>query len=525
MDMSLLLSTRAAPVVAHGVREQSGARPGVGATDLSTASSASARFGRVSIRHLSRSVLALTMCGVLAGGLGGGPSGAQATGTAREDGASGIGDPYWPLDGNGGIDVASYTINNRYDLATKRLRGRTAVRFTATADLTSFSLDFLLPVRKVTVGGVKARFAKSNQGHELRITPSKALARGTAHKAVVTYAGSPAKLRYAGEGNWLADTHEVVAMNQPHMAPWWFPANDHPLDKAMVDVSITVPRGREVISNGRLLTRTVGRRGTTWRWKADEPMAPYLAFFAAGDFTVAKGTNDGLPWLVAVSDRLAAAQHRRAMRLMRITPSVIEGLEKDLGDYPFSVVGGLTTSLNSGFALENQTRPTYPAIGFHYPSLVVHELAHQWFGDDIAVEQWSDIWLNEGFATFMEWRWEETHGGRSGAEILARSYDESDPASSFWRTTIGDPGAARIFDGAVYDRGAMTLQALRNRVGDQTFWSILRTWIDEQAGGNGSSAEFEETAQRVSGQDLTAFFTVWLRTPERPARTADNGLS
>jgi len=228
---------------------------------------------------------------------------------------------------------------------------------------------------------------------------------------------------------------------------------------------------------------------------------------------------------VAVSDQLSPAQQRRSMRLMKISPAVIEGLEKDLGDYPFSVVGGLTTSLNPGFALENQTRPTYPALGFHYTSLVVHELAHQWFGDDIAVQGWRDIWLNEGFATFMEWRWEETHGGPNGQEILLRTYDGSAAESTFWTVTVADPGADSIFDGAIYDRGAMTLQALRNRVGDRVFWGIIRTWIDEQSGGNVSTEEFEETAERVSGQELTSFFTAWLRAPERPARTADNGLA
>ncbi len=476
------------------------------------------------IRHLSRSALAVALCGVLAGGLGGGAGIAEAGVSDGAAGASGIGDPYWPLDGNGGIDVASYRIHNRYALATKRLAGRTVVSFTATADLSSFSLDFLLPVRKVTVDGVRARFRTSGGGHELRITPARALPQGSAHTAVVTYAGNPAKLRYAGERNWLANTREVVTMNEPHMAPWWFPANDHPLDKAIVDVRITVPKGREVVSNGRLLGRRTSKRGTTWHWRADEPMVPYLAFFAAGDFTMARGTRGGLPWLVAVSDRLSPAQHRRSMRLMKITPAVVAGLEKDLGDYPFSIVGGLTTSLNPGFALENQTRPTYPAIGFHYTSIVVHELAHQWFGDDIAVQRWRDIWLNEGFASFMEWRWEETHGGSTADEILHRMYDDSAPTSSFWAVTVADPGARRIFDGAIYDRGAMTLQALRNRVGDGVFWSIIRTWIDEQSGGNGSTEEFEETAERVSGQELSGFFTAWLRTPTRPARTADNGL-
>ena len=180
---------------------------------------------------------------------------------------------------------------------------------------------------------------------------------------MVTYDDHPGNYAYAGESNWLASRREVVAMNEPHMAPWWFPANDHPLDKAVVDVKIRVPNGREVISNGELKGRRVGRRSTTWHWRADEPMAPYLAFFAAGDFSIARGTRDGLPWLVAVSQGLGRSEERASMRLMKKTPKVIAGLEQDLGDYPFSVVGGLTTSLDPGFALENQTRPVYPAVG------------------------------------------------------------------------------------------------------------------------------------------------------------------
>jgi aminopeptidase N len=280
-----------------------------------------------------------------------------------------------------------------------------------------------------------------------------------------------------------------------------------------------------VVSNGELKGRRVGKRSTTWHWRADEPMVPYLAFFAAGDFTIAKGTHRGLPWLVAVSQRLGARDERASMRLMKKTPAVIAGLEKDLGDYPFSVVGGLTTSLNPGFALENQTRPTYPAVGGGYTSLVVHELAHQWFGDDISVQGWRDIWLNEGFASFMEWRWSETHGGRSGDAILRSYYDDVSAQSDFWQVVVADPGPTKVFDYATYNRGAMTLQALRNRVGDAVFWQIIRTWIREQQGGNGATEEFEEVASRVSGQDLGAFFTAWLRTPAKPAKTADNGLS
>ena len=476
-------------------------------------------------RPLSRPLLAAATCAVMAVGLTSATATAEGPLSAAVDGAAGIGDPYWPLDGNGGIDVTSYEIRNSYAFGKGRLAGRTRVELTATSDLKSFSLDFLLDVSKVTVDGTAAGFARTDDGHELRITPAEPLLAGTDHAVVVSYADRPATHSYAGEMNWLVSRREVVTMNEPHMAPWWFPSNDHPQDKAIVDVKVRVPHGREVISNGELKGRRVGKRSTTWHWRADEPMVPYLAFFAAGDFTIARGVHQGLPWLVAVSQGLGAADEAASMRLMRKTPQVVTGLEKDLGDYPFSVVGGLTTSLGVGFALENQTRPTYPAVGSSYTSLVVHEIAHQWFGDDVAVQQWRDIWLNEGFATFMEWRWTEQHGGRSGAQILDDYYDNVEAGSDFWQVVVADPGAAKVFDDAVYGRGAMTLQALRNRVGNQDFWRILRSWLREQRGGNGSSEEFEALATRISGEDLTGFFTAWLRTASKPAATADNGLA
>ncbi|WP_165807144.1 M1 family metallopeptidase [Nocardioides currus] len=444
------------------------------------------------------------------------------SGTATS-GATGIGDPYWPLDGNGGIDVASYRIRNSYDIRDQALRGTTQVRFTATEDLSSFNLDFLLKVSKATVDGVAAKVRQSK--HELTITPRTDLAAGSRHKVVVTYAGHPGTKHYAGEENWLANDHEAVAMNQPHMAPWWFPANDHPIDKARFDVATTVAQGREVISNGKLVSKKRTRKGTTWRWRADEPMASYLAFFAAGDFTIQKGTAHGLPWVNAVSQQLPAAEQKSSLKLLSRTPDVVKALSADLGPYPFSVTGGLTTGLPVYFALENQTRPTYPAVGGQAESLIVHELAHQWFGDDVAIARWRDIWLNEGAATFMEWRFAEQHGGPPASEALMSTYDGHPAGDDFWELEVSDPGAANVFDDAIYDRGGMTLQALRQRIGEEKFWLLVRTWLDTKGGGNGTSEEFEALAAQVSGQDLTGFFTAWLRTPTKPAKTADNGLA
>jgi aminopeptidase N len=438
-------------------------------------------------------------------------------------GSAGIGDPYFPVDGNGGIDVLHYDVHDSYDFGKGRLSGWTRLRVEATQQLRSFNLDLLLPVDKVEVNGVRAAFERPSS-HELQITPAAALGAGSVFSVVVHYRGKPGPISYLGERNWLANRDEVITMNEPHMAPWWFPANDHPLDKASFDIHITVPEDRKVVANGELVKRKVRGAKATTHWRAVEPMAPYLAFFAAGEFETHKGRYRGRPWYVAVSRQLPAGQRSGLVRLMKKSPSITYWLEQQLGRYPFSTTGGVVTSLPVNFALENQTRPTYPAVSPSSVSLVVHELAHQWFGDSVSVERWSDIWLNEGFATFLEVRYAETHGGGDGATWLTRAYQSHPATDDFWNLRISDPGPHRIFDGAVYDRGAMTLQALRKRVGEADFWKILRTWVSTRRHANGSVTDFRSLAETLSGEDLDAFFTAWLDTPSRPADSPANGL-
>ncbi len=434
-------------------------------------------------------------------------------------------DSYWPKDGNGGTDARHYDIRVRYDFAKGLLTGRTTVTMRATTSLRSFSLDLLLPVTSVKVDGKRARFRQPNR-HELRVVPRRALRAGAVFEVEVRYAGRPARYGYAGERNWLADAHEVVTMNQPHMAPWWFPSNDHPSDKATFDVRVSVPKGKKVVSNGVRAGRKVTGRQATTRWRMTDPMATYLAFFAAGDFAIEKGrTKGGIPFYNAVSQRLSPGQQRTATTMLRRTAQMTDWLEGQLGDYPFASTGGLVTSLGVGFALENQTRPTYGS--WIYPSVIVHEIAHQWFGDSVSVDRWRDIWLNEGFATYMEVAYDAAHGGPSVGSWLDDAWQATCRAQSsdFWRLDLSNPGAGRIFDSAVYDRGAMVVAALGQRIGAPVLRTLLRRWVATHHDGNASVAEFEALAETVSGQDLDGFFDAWLRSGKAPAGTQANGLA
>ena len=435
-------------------------------------------------------------------------------------GSTGIGDPYFPEDGNGGIDVRSYQIHDRY-LFRGRLAGWTRLTLHTQARLRSFDLDFLLPVSAVRLSTGPATYSRPD-AHELRIVPARPIHAGRTVVVTVRYAGRPGRYRYAGESNWVADGQEAEAVNEPHMAPWWFPSDDHPLDKARMDVHVTVPRGQQVVSNGRLLGVRRSAERTTYHWGDGGPMATYLAFFVAGRFEIQQGTDHRLPYYLAVSRGLGRVQRRSVMRRLHESPGIVHWLQRQAGPYPFRSTGGVVTELDPGFSLENQTRPVYPLDVSRL--LMVHELAHQWFGDSVSVHHWADVWLNEGFATYMEHRWTEGHGGETTTRWLRAAYRSTPATSSFWDLVIADPGPADLFDWPVYERGAMTLAALRNRIGGPTLTRVLHRWTALHRYGHGSTATFEALAEQVSGQDLTSFFDAWVRRSGRPEATATNGL-
>jgi aminopeptidase N len=242
-------------------------------------------------------------------------------------------------------------------------------------------------------------------------------------------------------------------------------------------------------------------------------MASYLSTASVGDYDLRESeTASGLPIIDAVDDALTPADLAETEASLALEPEMIGFLEQ-FGPYPFNSAGSIVDDDSVGYALECQTRPVYSEVADE--STVMHELAHQWFGNAVSPYRWADIWLNEGWATYAQWIWSEDQGG----DTAQQAFDQvmGIPAtSSFWDVVVADPGPFGLFSGAIYSRGAATLFALRQKIGDDAFLEGAREWVARYDGGTASTDDFEALMEEVSGQDLGAFFDVWVRTPEKP---------
>jgi aminopeptidase N len=449
---------------------------------------------------------------------------AAPAGAASTIGAPGVGDPLFPLAGNGGLDVTDYSLDLAYDPAARRLAGTATLHITATQDLTRFDLDLRgFQLGAVTVAGAPAA-ALGRDGQELVITPARRIAKGTAFTVVLPYAGTPQTVidpDGSSEG-WVYTADGAVVVNEPQGSPGWYPANDTPRDKATYTISMTVPDGLTAVGNGSLVSQASSAGKTTFVWRERYPMAPYLTTITLGRFDVTTGrTPDGIPTYVAVDPKLGSS----ASSTMRKLPEMVAFLEDLYGPYPFETVGGIVDyAPELGYSLETQTKPVFASSPDELTLL--HELSHMWYGDAVTLTQWPDIWLHEGFATFSEWIWTERQGGKTAAQQFKQLANTPAQKSGFWNPPPGDPGdAADLFDGTIYDRGGMTLEALRERIGDARFFTLMRTWYRDHEYGNVTTPQFITLAEQISGQDLGAFFDEWLYEPGKPAGLADGAAA
>ncbi len=436
-------------------------------------------------------------------------------------GDPGIGDPYYPTSGNGGYQIDSYDLNLAYDPPTNDLQSTATLAGSVLAKdgLTQFNLDLQpnLEVAGVKVNDTAATFRQ--QDAELVITPSAPLPTGSALAVVVSYGGQPGLISGGtanlGDGGWYRTVSGgALAAGEPFSASTWYPVNEHPADTATFSVTATVPKKWNVISNGVQQTQGLPAAPaghTVFRWSLKQPVASYLTTIYIDDFTFDRSRlPDGKPVVSAIAPSAAPD----AADLADSTAEIITVLEKYFGPYPFDAAGGIFTAENTGFALETATRPVYQ-VGVD-KGTVVHELAHQWYGDDVTVQRWSDICLNECFASYAPWLWVEDTQGEDLDASWKQQMQELVKVPEFWSSPLVDMGAGQEFT-RVYTRGPLALHALRKEIGDDAFFRLLREWPQMYGGKNATFEDLEKKVNELAGRDVTPFMDAWFRGTTVPA--------
>ena len=430
----------------------------------------------------------------------------------------GVGDSFYPFLGNGGYDVLHYEIELDVDPSANTISALTSITAQATENLEIFNLDLSgLEVHSVTVDGTDAEFSRS--GHELTVQPASPLTASSQFAVEVVYSGSPEAISDPGVPfstlGWLHQDGVIYTVSEPSGSMTWFPSNNHPTDKATYEIQITVPEGVTAASNGLLVDETATGGRATYTWRMDDPMATYLAAVYIGDFgRIDHGRlyEDG-PLLRDYVPRDAPPEVAQALS---VTPKVIAFLEDRLGPYPFDAYGTIVMPFTLGFALENQTLSVHgpAAIG---PGIIAHEAAHQWLGDSVTPDDWSEIWLNEGFATYLHLMFEAEHYGTDFQAGMQQLHAALPSITSVAPRQID---VHELFDASVYVRGAMTLHALRLHAGDEPFFEILRTHYDRSAGATTNTEEFLGIVDEIAGPDAVDLVESWLfddAVPELPA--------
>jgi aminopeptidase N len=445
------------------------------------------------------------------------PAAASRHHAPASPGASGIGDPLFPGLGNGGYDAIHYSLALRYPTTEpeQTVSGRVTMYARATQALSRFNLDFAGDsVASVTVNGRTAAWTWS--GEELAITPSRALRDHKRFSATVRYTASPfVPTDFLPFGFFTVNAGSVTA-GQPNLSHTFYPVNDHPADKASYDISFDVPQGAAAVANGDLVSRRTsgGRTYTTYFMR--EPMASELIQLTVGAFDV---TTPGTVRGVRVRDVSSTSSTTDVAAALKRTPDHLRWMIDKVGRYPFSSYGVLAADQFFAYALETQTLSLHPSFLLAsdvppavYEPIMVHELAHQWFGDSVAPVRWQDVWLNEGHADYYQRLYDDQFFGNDAIAYWKDAYRQANQLRHDFGPVAKPTGNTifTLFSDNVYSGGSLALYALRQVVGEATFSRIERSWVSRYKDQSVSTEQWIAHVNRVSHRDLTGFLRDWL---------------
>ena len=426
-------------------------------------------------------------------------------------------DPYLPQNGNRGYRVSRYELDLTYKVHSNRLAGKATITAVTTAVRSRFALDLVpgMHVTKVAANGSRNTKWLHRNG-KLIVTPAQKIPAGGALVLTVQYGGSPKPIRSMwGEVGWEELSEGALVASQPNGAASWFPCDDHPSSKASYRISITTDSPYYTLANGALVSKQTRASQTTWVYEQTEPMPSYLATIQIGPYERRRFGSGGVPMFAVHPPRLRASFDVDFGR----QPQMMDVFSRLFGPYPFADYTVVVTDDELEIPLEAQGLSIFGAnhcTGRRWAErLVAHELAHQWFGNSLTLGQWRDIWLHEGFACYAEWIWSENSGGHSAHQLALLAHQGL--ARKPQDLVIADPGPQLMFDDRVYKRGALTLHALRRRLGDDKFFTLLREWTHVHRHSTVTSEQFTDLAAHYTDESLRVLWDSWLGEKTLPS--------
>ena len=425
------------------------------------------------------------------------------------------------------LDVLHADLDLRIDPGQQTIRGSVTMQFSPTAALRKLKMRLREPlqVNSTLMDGRPVQMNRS--GSDLIFTFSPSLAPQSVHVLNVAYGGTPAPGGGIG-GGMMFDTHQNVpsatTLSEPFGSYNWWPCVDDLSDKLTVDVKLTVPPGMFGASNGKLAAATPNADGwTTFHWIESYPLSNYLVSANVTNYAVFSSTYTSLDGKRKMPIRYYVYPEdlQQAQQNFRNVPEMIRAFARLVGEYPFLKEKYGMVSFPFGGGMEHQTLTSVfdraAGAAGDFDLLFAHELAHQWFGDEVTCETWNDIWLNEGFATYFEILWGLKAFGANEGDYMSIFYDDGLYNGQLRGSVHLNRSANPFMDtGAIYDKGGWVLHMLKYVMGEERFFRALRNYRAAHAYSNASTADLQAACEAVYGKSLEWFFDQWVFTPYRP---------